>query len=102
MYNKIKTIVLLYLMLLLFSACEKSEIKEHYYSSYKQLGESSEPGNWVSSFIPHSAVDIRVKYKIDTGAELLTFRSAEAENSYLTGHCNKKKEMISSSLHLIS
>ena len=91
--KKIATIFILYLMLLLFSACERLEIEERYYSNYEQLDTAGEPGNWVPSFAPLSAIEIRAKYKIDTGAELLTFRYSNVKEGnldhYLAGHCNK-------------
>lgn len=91
MYNKIVPVVLLCFMLFLSSACERSEIEERYFSNYQQLGASGEPGNWVPSFIPHSAVEIRAKFKIDTGAELLRFHFDDANDDYLVGYCDKAK-----------
>lgn len=89
MYDKIAPAVLLSAMLLLSSSCERSEIGERYYPNYERLATSDEPGNWVPSFIPRSAVEIKTKYKIDTGAELLTFYFGESKDLSLSGYCNK-------------
>lgn len=74
-------------MLFSFVACEKAEIVDRYYLNYEQLRASAEPGNWVPTFIPHSAVEIRARYKIDTGAELVTFYVAKPDDLSVTSHC---------------
>lgn len=89
MLSKITLSVLLSIVLLLSVACEKTELKEHYYPNYKHLAILNEPGNWVPSFIPASAVEIKIRYKIDTGAELLTFFFRESKDLSLAGYCNK-------------
>lgn len=60
-------------ILLSLSACDRLETSEDVYANYEQLKTKNEPGNWIPRFIPRSATDIRVRYKIDTGAKLLTF-----------------------------
>jgi hypothetical protein len=70
-------------------ACDNAEIRENYYSMYQDLRQSDEPGNWIPSFIPHSATEIREKHKIDTGAELLTFYYSQPPDLSLNGHCKK-------------
>lgn len=89
MFSKIGAAVLLNAMIFLSAACERSEIGERFYLNYEQLATSDEPGNWVPSFIPHSAVEIKTRYKIDTGAELLTFYYGEPNELSLAGYCNQ-------------
>jgi hypothetical protein len=57
----------------LWTGCGPSETQERYYHNYEQLEKAHEPGNWFPSFVPQAAVELRVKYNVDSGAELLTF-----------------------------
>lgn len=54
-------------------ACDWSEISENQYRSFSDLAAVEEPGNWVPTFMPASAVAIRERHKVDTGAQLLSF-----------------------------
>lgn len=89
MFKKIGPAIALSTMLIFSVACERAEIVDRYYPNYEQLGTSGEPGNWVPTFIPRSAVEIRARYKIDTGAELLMFYLGKPEDLSLAGHCKK-------------
>lgn len=77
------------IMMLFVVSCERAEIVDRYYSSYEQLGTSDEPGNWLPTFIPRSAVEIRARYKIDTGAEVLMFNSGKSGELSVMDHCKK-------------
>lgn len=90
--NRAVIILIATAMLIMSSACERAEIVERYYSTYGQLEGEGEPGNWIPLFIPGSATEIKAKYKIDTGAEFLTFRLNESENISTAGHCVKVME----------
>lgn len=77
-------------ILLLLSACDRLETSENVYANYEQLkttSEPGEPGNWIPRFIPHSATDIRVRYKVDTGAQLLTFYFAGDSTAFPGESC---------------
>jgi len=86
MIGKVLTVAL---SVMIFSvvACQKAEIVDRYYLNYEQLRASAEPGNWVPAFIPRSAVEIRARYKIDTGAELVTFYVSKSDDLSVTSHC---------------
>lgn len=77
------------LIIFLISACDRLEIKENYYPNHEHLKKAGEPGNWVPVFIPISAVEIREKHKIDTGAEVLTFYFANYSELSLSNFCDK-------------
>lgn len=89
MISRIGAAVTLSLMMLFSLACERAEIVDRYYPSYEHLGKSDEPGNWVPTFLPRSAVEIRARYKIDTGAELLMFYSGKPEELSAVSNCEK-------------
>jgi hypothetical protein len=72
-----------------FAACGGAETVERYCEGYEDLRISQEPGNWVPAFTPRSAVEIRVKYKIDTGAQILAYRVRQPEELSLTGYCSE-------------
>lgn len=87
MFSRIAPVVVLS-ALLLTAACE--EMRERYFHDYGELARSEdEPGNWVPSFIPRSAVEIRARFRIDTGAELLTFSFGAPGDISLAGRCTK-------------
>lgn len=89
MIRQIGAVATLSVMMLFYVACERAEIVDRYYPSYEQLGKSDEPGNWVPTFLPRSAVEIRARYKIDTGAELLMFYSGKPEELSAVDNCKK-------------
>jgi hypothetical protein len=72
---------------LAIAGCESAEIAERYYANYDELRAANEPGNWVPAFIPRLAVDIHVKYKIDTGAQILAFSVEDRQALSVEGHC---------------
>lgn len=56
------------------AGCDFLEISENHYSSYSDLEGVGEPGNWLPSFMPVNAVNIREKHKVDTGSGLVAFQ----------------------------
>jgi hypothetical protein len=76
-------------LLLLVNSCDRSETSDDIYANYEQLNSTKEPGNWIPSFIPRSATDIRGRHKIDSGAQLLTFYFEGDTNSDLGKQCNQ-------------
>lgn len=81
--------ILLSTVVLLLLACDRLETADVYYHSYEDLSKSGEPGNWIPGFIPRSAVEIKGRYKIDTGAELLIFHFEKSQDLSLVGFCEK-------------
>jgi hypothetical protein len=80
-------LALLLLPLAAIPACDRLETREAKFATYEQLATSGEPGNWVPAFLPQSATDIRVRYKIDTGDALVSFRLPSADSLELGGQC---------------
>jgi hypothetical protein len=78
--------IALVLLVSLF-ACDALETRDAHFSTYEALPGAGEPGNWVPSFLPRSTTDIRVRYKIDTGAALLSFHLGDRHELQLSGHC---------------
>lgn len=89
MLNKILLSILFVAMLFLLLGCGRTETKESYHPNYDLLTKSGEPGNWVPSFIPRSAVKIKERHKIDTGAEALTFEYGSHGDLSLDNVCKK-------------
>ncbi len=65
--------------------------KEVYYPTYDTIGRGGER-SWIPSFIPRSAVDIRVRYTIDTNEEILTAFVKRYDDLSLEGQCKKIAE----------
>jgi hypothetical protein len=65
------------------------ETADRYYPNYDSLSKSGEPGNWIPAFIPRSAVEIRERHKIDTGAEVLTFYFSNFRDISLERFCER-------------
>lgn len=76
-------------ILLLMSSCDRLETSEDSYANYEQLNTTKEPGNWIPSFIPHSATDIKGRHKIDNGAQLLTFYFEGDINTFPEEYCEQ-------------
>jgi hypothetical protein len=89
MFNKIVLTIVLSTILSFLSACDWLETADRYYPNYESLSKSDEPGNWIPAFIPRSAVEIRERHKIDTGAEVLTFYFGNIGDLSLSGSCEK-------------
>jgi hypothetical protein len=89
MFNKIILTVVLSAIFSLLSACDWLETVDRHYPNYESLGKSDEPGNWIPSFIPRSAVEMRERHKVDTGAEVLTFHLGNIGDLSLSGVCAK-------------
>lgn len=89
MFGKIILTFFLSSVLFLISSCDRLETKESYYPNYESLSKSGEPGNWIPAFIPRSAVEIRERHKVDTGAEVLTFYFGEYKDLSLDTFCRK-------------
>ncbi|MFZ5774658.1 MAG: hypothetical protein ACOY3Z_04165 [Thermodesulfobacteriota bacterium] len=89
MLNKKLLVIILGIFLVLTSACDRLEIADGYYPNYEHLSASGEPGNWIPTFIPRSAIDIRERHKIDTGSELLTFYFEKDADFSLDGFCER-------------
>lgn len=87
--DKIMYASLLSVILFLLSACDRLETIDSHYPNYEHLSKSGEPGNWVPAFIPRSAVEIRERHKVDTGAEVLTFYFGKHRDLSLAGFCEK-------------
>jgi hypothetical protein len=75
------------LLLAALPACDRLETREAEFATYAQLATAGEPGNWVPAFLPQSATNIRVRYKIDTGAALASFRLPRTDSLELRGKC---------------
>lgn len=65
------------------------EVEERYYEDFKALNASGEPGNWVPMSLPDSSLDIRIKYKIDTGEQLVSFHFYDENNFHIINQCEK-------------
>jgi len=89
MSNKVVLIIFFSAVILLLSACHRLETADGYYPNYESLSKSGEPGNWIPAFIPRSAVEIRERHKIDTGAEVLTFYFQKYRDLSLDAFCRK-------------
>ena len=76
-------------ILLLVNSCDRLETSDDSYANYEQLNALKEPGNWIPSFIPRSATDIRGRHKIDSGAQLLTFYFEGDIRSSLGKYCKE-------------
>jgi hypothetical protein len=85
MFIYIATVILLILPLM--NSCDRLETSDDIYANYGQLSTTKEPGNWIPSFIPRSAIDIRGRHKIDSGAQLLTFYFEEDTNTLPGEYC---------------
>jgi hypothetical protein len=79
------------------SSCDRLETSDDFYASYEQLSTTKEPGNWIPSFIPRTATDIRGRHKIDSGAQLLTFYCEGDPNTFSGEYC---KETTASEVQL--
>src|SRR5690242_3758398 len=79
------------------SSCDRLETSDDFYASYEQLSTTKEPGNWIPSFIPRTATDIRGRHKIDSGAQLLTFYFEGDPNTFSGEYC---KETTASEVQL--
>lgn len=77
----------LLLLFLLFVLLDWSETIERHFPDYQHLAQASEPGNWVPTFIPKSAKNIKTKNNIDTNWSLLAFHFDKLSELDLTGHC---------------
>lgn len=77
------------LMFSLTSACDHSETSDDLYAGYEHLRKATEPGNWIPSFIPRSATEIKGRHKIDTGAQVLTFYFEGNTSTFLEDHCKQ-------------
>jgi hypothetical protein len=76
-------------ILLLVNSCDRLETSDDSYANYEQLNALKEPGNWIPSFIPRSATDIRGRHKIDSGAQLLTFYFEGDTNAFPGEYCKQ-------------
>lgn len=83
--------------LFLWGGC-KTEISELNFETYDQLASAQEPGNWIPEFLPRSAVQIHLKYKVDTGAQMLVFQAERNDGSQVVRSCRK---VAASNLELI-
>lgn len=91
MTREIIIFVLVSATLFLFPGCERMETKENDYSNYDSITKSGEPGNWIPTFIPRSAVKIKERHKIDTGAVALIFNFRSHRDLSLDGVCEEVK-----------
>lgn len=64
-------------MIFALMGCERMDNIEKHYSMCSELSVDDEPGNWIPSFIPNTATNIRLSAKIDTGEQLLSFSFAD-------------------------
>ena len=63
------------MMLLLMASCDWIESKEGHYPDMKAAGEAGEISRgWIPTFVPESAVDIRLKYDVENNRTWLVFR----------------------------
>lgn len=83
---------------ILLGGCKKAEISELKFDTYNELISAQEPGNWIPAFTPRSAVQIRLKYKVDTGAQILTFQVEQIDELRVVHSC---REVAASELELI-
>lgn len=74
---------------IVWAGCESAEISELKFETYHELASAQEPGNWIPVFIPRSAVQIRLKYKVDTGAQILAFQVEHADELLVGGSCRR-------------
>lgn len=80
-------VLMLLFIILSVVGCGYLETKEVYYINYESLADDDEPGNWIPEFIPKTFVNMRSIYKIDTGAQLLSFSFTDPNDMQLGGYC---------------